>query len=56
MRKPLSELIPSHISHIPSNVKSFSPNANSITLESGESLSYDFLVVAAGIQTSESCV
>ncbi|KAK7054929.1 hypothetical protein VNI00_003392 [Paramarasmius palmivorus] len=49
-RKPLSSLIPKHISHIPENVKTFVPEKSSIVTTSGRTLSYDALVVATGLQ------
>ncbi|RDB21032.1 Sulfide:quinone oxidoreductase, mitochondrial [Hypsizygus marmoreus] len=51
-RRPLAELIPGHIAHVPENVKSFSPKTSSITTASGRDLSYDVLVVATGLQTN----
>ncbi|KAG8705315.1 hypothetical protein FRC08_001730 [Ceratobasidium sp. 394] len=50
LRRPLASLIPSHIAHHPSNVAKFSPDNNSVTTASGETLTYDTLVVAAGLQ------
>jgi len=49
-RRPLSSLIPSHLSHIVDSVKSFEPNDSSITTLAGRKISYDNLVVAAGLQ------
>lgn len=51
--KPLDSLIPSHISHIKSNAKAFSPQSNTVVLEDGRTVKYDYLVVAAGLQVSE---
>lgn len=53
--RPTDSLIPDHIAHIKSNVGSFSPSSNSLVLESGETIKYDYLIVAAGLQISE-CV
>ncbi|KAH9484298.1 Sulfide:quinone oxidoreductase, mitochondrial [Psilocybe cubensis] len=50
--RPLASLIPAHIAHIPENVKSFSPNSSTVTTTSGRDISYDTLVVAAGLQTN----
>jgi eukaryotic sulfide quinone oxidoreductase len=49
-RRPLASLIPSHLSHIPENVKIFSPATSSITTDAGRTISYDALIVAAGLQ------
>ncbi|KAJ9097475.1 hypothetical protein QFC19_006744 [Naganishia cerealis] len=48
--RPTEELIPQHLTHIPSNVATFSPSSNSLTLEGGETVKYDYLIVAAGLQ------
>src|SRR6266498_4383737 len=48
--RPLSSLIPKHISHIPEHVKAFSPASSSVTTISGRDIYYDTLVVAAGLQ------
>lgn len=50
LRRPLASLFPSHITHVPENVKTFEPESNSVTLTSGRKLDYEFLVVATGIQ------
>ncbi|KII88568.1 hypothetical protein PLICRDRAFT_161773 [Plicaturopsis crispa FD-325 SS-3] len=55
-RKPLNSLIPPHISHIPDSVQSFSPASNSLTTASGRTLTYDALVVAAGLQINWTAV
>ncbi|KAI5123288.1 hypothetical protein M0805_009309 [Coniferiporia weirii] len=49
LRRPLASLVPSHIAHVPENVKSFDPKSSSVTLASGRSIGYDVLVVATGI-------
>jgi sulfide:quinone oxidoreductase len=49
-RKPLASLVPKHISLIPENVKTFTPSNSTITTTSGHDLSYEILVVAAGLQ------
>lgn len=45
-----ADVIPKQAIWIKEKVVSFNPEANSLQLESGETLEYDFLVVAAGIQ------
>lgn len=42
--------MPPHISLLPSNVASFQPASNSVTLATGESVGYDVLVVATGLK------
>jgi len=54
--RPLSSLIPKHISHIPEPVKAFSPASSSVTTTSGRDIYYDTLVVAAGLQINYSAI
>ncbi|KAH7340442.1 hypothetical protein B0J17DRAFT_698999 [Rhizoctonia solani] len=56
LRKPLVSLIPSHIAHHPSHVTKFSPESNSVTTNSGQTLTYDALVVAVGLQINWSAI
>ncbi|KAG2084448.1 sulfide-quinone oxidoreductase [Suillus cothurnatus] len=51
-RRPLASLFPPHIMHIAENVKSFYPESSSVTTTSGRTISYDSLVVAAGLKTN----
>ena len=55
-RRPLSTLIPNWATHISQSVESFAPENNQITLSSGDKLSYEYLVVASGIQINWSAV
>lgn len=48
--RPLASLVPNHISLIAENVKAFSPTSSSITTTTGRDVTYDTLVVAAGLQ------
>ncbi|KAJ6547523.1 hypothetical protein B0H19DRAFT_1166095 [Mycena capillaripes] len=48
--RPLASLIPSHITFISDRVQTFSPTSSSVTTASGRSISYDSLVVAAGLR------
>ncbi|TFK54924.1 sulfide-quinone oxidoreductase [Heliocybe sulcata] len=52
LRRSLSSLIPPHLAHVPENVQSFNPSANSLTTTSGRTLSYDTLVVATGLKVN----
>jgi sulfide:quinone oxidoreductase len=46
-------LIPGHIAQIHGKASGFEPATNQVILEDGSKVGYDYLVVAAGIQTSE---
>ncbi|KAF9363649.1 hypothetical protein BGX34_003621 [Mortierella sp. NVP85] len=48
----MSEVMPEKAQWIKDSVASFDPKQNTITLGNGESISYDYLVVAAGIQVN----
>ncbi|KAJ8520387.1 hypothetical protein ONZ45_g2777 [Pleurotus djamor] len=49
-RKPLASLIPKHLTLVPENAASFQPTKSALTTSTGRELSYDTLVVAAGLQ------
>ena len=49
-RKSISEVLTWPLAHIKDYVKSFQPESNSITTVSGRKISYDSLVVSAGLQ------
>lgn len=49
LRRPLSSLLDVNLKHYASNVDSFSPEQNSITLKDGSKVSYDQLVVVPGL-------
>lgn len=46
--RPTSSVMPSYVEHIKGAVATFQPESNSVTLEDGSSLSYQYLIVAAG--------
>jgi len=48
--RPMESLLPKQASWYREKVSSFSPDENSVTLESGDKLTYDFMVVAVGLQ------
>jgi eukaryotic sulfide quinone oxidoreductase len=52
LRRPLAELIPPHITHIPENVASFDPSHNAVRTSTGRTIAYDALVVAMGLQVN----
>ena len=45
-----ASVMPSYVTHIKGTVASFQPNENTVMLEDGKTLSYHFLVVAAGLK------
>ncbi|WVO17654.1 hypothetical protein L204_105351 [Cryptococcus depauperatus] len=49
-RRPLASLIPKYFEQIDQNAAGFEPGANQVVLTDGSKLSYDYLVVAAGLQ------
>ncbi|TYL48738.1 bifunctional protein tyrosine phosphatase family protein/NAD(P)/FAD-dependent oxidoreductase [Marinomonas sp. IMCC 4694] len=49
-RRNMADVIPSGTKWLKESVQSFSPDLNQVSLQNGQLLSYDFLVVAAGIQ------
>mmetsp|Transcript_42213 Transcript_42213/g.99041 ORF Transcript_42213/g.99041 Transcript_42213/m.99041 type:complete len:475 (-) Transcript_42213:81-1505(-) len=48
--RPTGEIMPEHAHWIKDKVDSFRPEDNTVTLKSGCKLTYDYLIVAAGIQ------
>jgi sulfide:quinone oxidoreductase len=48
--KSEADYVPSGVNWIKEKVTAFNPEANSVKLESGKDVSYDYLVVAAGLQ------
>ena len=52
-RRPVSSLIPSHMTQIKSRASGFEPGTNQVVLEDGSKVSYDFLIVAPGLQISK---
>ena len=55
-RRLFAPLVPKYITHIPENVKTFLPRSSSVVTDSGTHLSYDMLVVAAGLQINWNAV
>ncbi|KAF8448000.1 hypothetical protein L210DRAFT_3441698 [Boletus edulis BED1] len=51
-RRPLASLFPPHIAHIGENVATFSPATSSVTTSAGRSITYEALVIAAGLKTN----
>ncbi|KAI9019070.1 sulfide-quinone oxidoreductase [Hyaloraphidium curvatum] len=49
--KPMAEVMPAHATWIKKAVAKFDPERNKLSLDDGSDVSYDFLVVAAGLQT-----
>eukprot|EP00802_Teleaulax_amphioxeia_P013954 Tamp_14009.p1 GENE.Tamp_14009~~Tamp_14009.p1 ORF type:complete len:367 (-),score=80.62 Tamp_14009:255-1355(-) len=48
--RPLSSVVPKEVQLISSAVEKFHPESNAVTLKNGESLTYDYLVVSAGLK------
>ncbi|KAF9111217.1 hypothetical protein BGX27_005219 [Mortierella sp. AM989] len=51
-KMPMSEVMPEKAQWIKDSVASFNPKQNTVVLANGEEVSYDYLVVAAGIQVN----
>ena len=49
-KRPLASVIPNGVTQIAESVTELNPENNQVTLADGSSISYDYLVVAAGIQ------
>ncbi|ROV91087.1 hypothetical protein VPNG_09938 [Cytospora leucostoma] len=52
MSKPLSSLIPEGVTHYPLRVSTFDPENNALKASDGVDVSYDYLVVAPGLETN----
>jgi hypothetical protein len=50
--RPMESLIAPHFAHLNSHVKTLNPSSNSLILESGETVRYDYLVVSPGLKSS----
>eukprot|EP00978_Attheya_sp_CCMP212_P020871 scaffold60269_cov51-Attheya_sp.AAC.9 len=50
--KPMKEIIPKGTNWVQKRVSTFTPDKNKVTLDDGTSVDYDYLVVAAGIQSN----
>jgi NADPH-dependent 2,4-dienoyl-CoA reductase/sulfur reductase-like enzyme len=50
--RPLTDLIPSKVAHYPLSAASFDPANNSIETKEGTRVTYDYLVVAPGLETN----
>lgn len=53
-RRPLASLIPAHFAHIPGSAAGVEPQSSRVVLADGTTVGYESLVVAAGLQISES--
>lgn len=49
-RRSTDTLIPPGVTRIAASANTFAPDANSVTLSTGETLTYDYLVVATGLK------
>src|SRR5690554_2320622 len=48
----LSQILPAGVQHIAQEVTALTPEKNQVTLANGDNIAYDYLVVAAGIQSN----
>lgn len=48
--RPMADVIPDGVTWVKERAGGFNPEGNAVTLESGDELTYDYLVVAPGIQ------
>eukprot|EP00286_Rhodomonas_abbreviata_P008393 CAMPEP_0181323494 /NCGR_PEP_ID=MMETSP1101-20121128/19823_1 /TAXON_ID=46948 /ORGANISM="Rhodomonas abbreviata, Strain Caron Lab Isolate" /LENGTH=448 /DNA_ID=CAMNT_0023431541 /DNA_START=8 /DNA_END=1354 /DNA_ORIENTATION=+ len=48
--RPMSDIVPSNVNHVQEGVKTFQPEKNAVVLESGKTLTYDFLVMSPGLK------
>lgn len=48
--RPMADMIPSAVKWLKTSVTGFQPELNQLQTEDGQTLSYDFLVVALGLQ------
>lgn len=52
MHRPMSDVIPEGVKHYPLRVSTFDPENNAIQTSDGVDVSYDYLVVAPGLETN----
>lgn len=50
LRKPQEKLIPKGCDWLKAKAQTFEPESNTIVLDNGQKVKYDYLVMAAGIQ------
>lgn len=52
MHRPMFEVIPEGVKHYPLRVSAFDPENNAIKTSDGVDVSYDYLIVAPGLETN----
>ncbi|EOO00677.1 putative sulfide-quinone oxidoreductase protein [Phaeoacremonium minimum UCRPA7] len=52
MQRPLPSVIPAGVKHYPLNVSNFDPENNVVKTSEGTQVSYDYLIVAPGLETN----
>jgi sulfide:quinone oxidoreductase len=52
VQRPLSHVIPQGVKHYPLKVSTFDPENNAIKTSEGVDVSYDYLIVAPGLETN----
>ena len=48
--RPFSAVLPQDVQHVSNTVERFNPNNNEVTLKNGQKLTYDYLIVTAGLK------
>lgn len=56
MSKPLSSIIPENVTHYPLQVAKFDPENNELKTSDGVEVSYEYLIVAPGLETNTASV
>ncbi|GAP87064.1 putative sulfide-quinone oxidoreductase protein [Rosellinia necatrix] len=52
VQRPLSQVIPDGVKHYPLRVSAFDPDNNAVKTSEGVDISYDYLIVAPGLETN----
>lgn len=52
IQRPLSQVIPEGVKHYPLRVSTFDPENNAVKTSEGVDVSYDYLIVAPGLETN----
>lgn len=55
-KKPMKDVMPSGVNWVQEKAKSIAPDNNTVTLESGEVIHYDYLVVSPGLVVDSSMI
>lgn len=55
-RRPMKSVIPEDTTHVAQSVQSFAPDKNQVVLANGDTITYEYLIVASGIQINWSAI